>query len=77
MFFLILKTQENKVGPVHELFGTLILYTMYISGLILAQNLLIVANTLAKWKKLEPNDINFSQGFSQKVVSTRGGFCCQ
>ena len=29
-----------------------------------------VANSLAKWKKLEPNDINFSQGFSQKVVST-------
>ena len=29
-----------------------------------------VANTLAKWKKLEPNDINSSQGFSQKVVST-------
>ena len=28
-----------------------------------------VANTLAKWKKLEPNEIDFSQGFSQKVVS--------
>ena len=30
----------------------------------------IVANTLAKWKMLEPNEINFSQGlkFSQKVV---------
>ena len=27
----------------------------------------VVANTLAKWKKLEPNEINFSQGFSQKV----------
>ena len=47
---------------------------------------LVVANTVAKWKKLEPNDINFSQGFSQKVVSTscfvfnslpaRGDFCC-
>ena len=24
---------------------------------------------LAKWKKLEPNEIDFSQGFSQKVVS--------
>ena len=46
----------------------------------------VVANTLAKWKKLEPNEINFSQGFSQKVVSTscfvfnslpaRGDFCC-
>ena len=45
----------------------------------------VVANTLAKWKKLEPNEINFSQGFSQRVVSTscfvfsslpaRGGFC--
>ena len=30
----------------------------------------VVANTLAKWKKLEPNEIKFSQGFSQKVVST-------
>ena len=28
-----------------------------------------VANTLAKWKKLEPNEIDLSQGFSQKVVS--------
>ena len=28
-----------------------------------------VVNTLAKWKKLEPNEIDFSQGFSQKVVS--------
>ena len=29
----------------------------------------VVANTIAIWKKLEPNEINFSQGFSQKVVS--------
>ena len=29
----------------------------------------IVANTLAKWKKLEPDEIDCSQGFSQKVVS--------
>ena len=29
----------------------------------------VVANTLDKWKKLEPNEIDFSQGFSQKVVS--------
>ena len=29
-----------------------------------------LANTLAKWKKLGPNEINFRQGFSQKVVST-------
>ena len=46
----------------------------------------VVANTLAKWKKLEPNEINSSQGYSQKVVSTscfvfnslssRGHFCC-
>ena len=46
----------------------------------------VVANTLAKWKKLQPNETNFSQGFSQKVVSTscfvfnslpaRGNFCC-
>ena len=28
----------------------------------------VVANTLAKWKKLKPNEINFSQVFSQKVV---------
>ena len=27
-----------------------------------------VAYTLAKWKKLEPNEIDFSQGFSQKLV---------
>ena len=30
----------------------------------------VVANTIAKWKKLEPNKIDFSQGFSQKVVPT-------
>ena len=42
----------------------------------------VVANTLAKWKKLEPSDINFSQGLSQKVVlylplcRLRGDFCC-
>ena len=29
----------------------------------------VAANTLAKWKKLEQNEINLSQGFSQKVVS--------
>ena len=29
----------------------------------------VVANTLAKWKELEPNEIDFSQGFSQEVVS--------
>ena len=29
----------------------------------------VVANTLAKWKKLEPNEYDFSQGFSQEVVS--------
>ena len=27
----------------------------------------VVANILAKWKKLEPNEINFSEGFNQKV----------
>ena len=27
----------------------------------------VVANTLVKLKKLEPNEIAFSQGFSQKV----------
>ena len=46
----------------------------------------VVANTLAKWKNLERNEINLSQGFSQKVVSTscfvfnslptRSDFCC-
>ena len=46
----------------------------------------VVANTLTKWEKLEPNEINISQDFSQKVVSTscfafnslpaRGNFCC-
>ena len=30
----------------------------------------VVANTVAKWKKLEPNEINFSQGFSQKVSTS-------
>ena len=29
-----------------------------------------VANFLANWKKLESNEIDFCQGFSQKVVST-------
>ena len=46
----------------------------------------VVANTLAKWKKLESNEINFSQSLSQKVLSTscfvfnflpaRGDICC-
>ena len=27
---------------------------------------LVVANTLANWKKLEPNDINFSEGLARK-----------
>ena len=38
----------------------------------------VVANTLAKWKKLEPNEINFSQGFSQQVVLyfPLGATCC-
>ena len=45
-----------------------------------------VANTYAERKKLEPNEINFSQGFSQRVVPTscfmnnslpaRVDFCC-
>ena len=30
----------------------------------------VVANTLAKWKKLEPNEIHFSQGFSQKLSAS-------
>ena len=58
------------------------------AGLTLAQTEYFVANTLAKWRKLEPNEINFSQGFSQKVhvvsthcfifksLPTRGDFCC-
>ena len=47
----------------------------------------VVANTLAKSEKLELNEINFSQGFSQKVVSascfvfnslpSRVYVCCQ
>ena len=47
---------------------------------------LAVANTLTKWKKLELNETEFSQGLSQKVVSrscsvfnslpTSGDFCC-
>ena len=35
----------------------------------------VAANTFAKKKKLEPNGINFSQGFSQKVVSFNKLFC--
>ena len=31
--------------------------------------LTLVANTLTKLKKLKPNEIDFSQGFSQKVDS--------
>ena len=27
----------------------------------------VVANTLAKWNKLEPNEINFSQGFKSSI----------
>ena len=30
----------------------------------------VVANTLVKWKKLEPNEINLSQGFRQKVSTS-------
>ena len=30
----------------------------------------VVANTLGKWKKLEPNDIYFSHDFSQKVSTS-------
>ena len=30
----------------------------------------VVANTLAKRKKLEPNEISLSQGFSQKVSTS-------
>ena len=45
----------------------------------------VVANTLAKWKNLEPNIINFSQGFSQSSINkffvfnslpARSDFCC-
>ena len=34
-----------------------------------------VANTLAKWKKLEPNEIEISQGFSQKVALRSCSLC--
>ena len=37
----------------------------YMQGLLWLR--IVVANTLAKSKKLEPNEINLSQGFSQKV----------
>ena len=30
----------------------------------------VVANTVAKWEKLEPNEINFGQVFSQKVSTS-------
>ena len=29
---------------------------------------IVIANILAKWRKLEPNDFDFSQHFSQKGV---------
>ena len=34
----------------------------------------VVANTLAKRKKLEPNEINFSQGFSQNLYHSTSSF---
>ena len=34
----------------------------------------VVANTLAKWKKLEPNEITSSLVF--KSLLARGDFCC-
>ena len=46
----------------------------------------VIVNTVAKWKKLEPNEINLSQDFSQKLVTrscfvfnslpARVYFCC-
>ena len=44
------------------------MYTMYHHFLYPGSEF-IVANTLAKWKKLELNEVDISQGFSQKVVS--------
>ena len=35
-----------------------------------------VANTLAKWKKLEPNEINLSLCFVFNSLPARGDFCC-
>ena len=35
----------------------------------------VVAKTLAKWKKFEPKEIDFSQGFSQNVQSSIKLFC--
>ena len=40
---------------------------MYLNIRVKSGSEFVVANTLAKWKKLEPNEI---QGFSQKVVLT-------
>ena len=52
--------------------GLPILVLLFFSGDIRAYPGLefVVANTLANWKKLEPNEINFSQGFSQKVSTS-------
>ena len=43
---------------------------------------LVVSNTIAKWIKFEPNEKNFSQGFSQKLfcilfnsLPSSGDFC--
>ena len=34
----------------------------------------VVANTLAKWKKLEPNEIDFSQGVVSRSCSVFNSF---
>ena len=41
---------------------------LYVAGLTPGSEF-VVAMILAKRKKLEPNEIDFSQGFSQEVVS--------
>ena len=50
--------------------GLVLIYVVHYQDLPWSE--FVVANTLGKWKKLEPNEIDFSHGFSQKIVST----CC-
>ena len=63
-------TDNFHIHPKTDMFEQTILFVPLAQLRAYHGSEFLVANTLAKWKKLEPNEINFSQGFSQKVVST-------
>ena len=63
-----MKALRTKFRPSSAGYISISVYTAYPCSKF------VVANTLAKLKKLEPNEINLSQGFSQKVVSTGSSF---